>query len=69
MTQATSTGLEPKLPNGVLPSITLASPRNTVATNCRLTGNRIDYAGNGNMADDTGTTFTTGNAETAPEID
>ncbi len=44
------------------------SGTDTSAMNCRFTGSRIDYAGNNNMIDDTGTTFGTGSAATAPEI-
>ncbi len=42
---------------------------NTTATNCTLRQSRWDYAGNGSMADDTGTSYTTGGAGQVPEID
>ncbi len=42
---------------------------NTTATDCVLKGSRIDYAGDGGMASDTGTTYQTGGAGVAPEID
>ncbi|GMV81221.1 MAG: hypothetical protein AMXMBFR7_24050 [Planctomycetota bacterium] len=42
---------------------------NTTATGCKFSNNRIDYAGAGNMADDTGTTFGTGGPAQAQEVD
>ena len=41
----------------------------TIATNCTLRKSRIDYAGAGNMADDTGTVYATGGPGTNQEID
>ena len=41
----------------------------TTATNCTFKASRIDYAGNRNMADDTGTKYDTGGPDVAPEID
>jgi len=43
--------------------------QSTVATDCSLSQSRIDYAGNGGMAADSGTTYTTGGAGVPPEID
>ncbi len=42
---------------------------NTTATNCTLKGSRIDYAGDGGVVNDTGTTYQTGGPGVAPEID
>ncbi|MBI4880405.1 MAG: hypothetical protein HY812_12220 [Planctomycetes bacterium] len=42
---------------------------NTTATHCTLKGSRIDYAGNGGVVNDAGTTYQTGGPGTPPEID
>lgn len=39
----------------------------TTATRCTLEDCRIDYAGNGTMASDTGTSYVTGGPDTAPD--
>ncbi|MBI4880406.1 MAG: hypothetical protein HY812_12225 [Planctomycetes bacterium] len=41
----------------------------TTAANCTLKGSRIDYAGDGGMINDSGTTYQTGGPGTVPEID
>ncbi len=41
----------------------------TILTNCTLKGSRIDYAGNNNVANDSGTSFGSGGKATPPEID
>ncbi|MBL1215826.1 MAG: hypothetical protein D8M61_20955 [Ignavibacteriae bacterium] len=41
----------------------------TIATACTFKKSRLDYCGNGNMANDAGTVYGTGGPGQAPEID